>query len=343
MAAPGFTTPSSVTGSDSAVGARSWQSRIIDLLVRARMRPYALRPIDPTWVRRQMGRPKAPRRWMVRSTGASVASLDADGHWPGGEVVTWPYAEPSAPVLLYLHGGGYIACSAETHRPLAASLVRRIHGRAFVPNYRLAPEHPYPAALDDAQTAYRYLTETRGIDATRIVIAGDSAGGGLAIALVLALRDRGFTMPAAVVAFSPWTDLAVTGHSLDENTDRCAMFAGDTIRRASRFYRGNADPTLPYLSPLYGEYAGFPPLLIHASQDEVLRDDATRVVERARAAGVNVEFRLWRGVPHVWQFFPAILPEASESLCDVGRFIERHVPSRHTARLHQGRRGRSPD
>ena len=237
----------------------------------------------------------------------------------------WPRATNEGPVVLYLHGGGFIACSPETHRMLVASLVRRIEGTAYVPQYRLAPEHPYPAALQDAQGAYRYLVETCGIAPTRLVLAGDSAGGGLALALALSLREADLPMPAAIVTFSPWTDLAATGDSLRENSDRCAMFAGETIRRAAQFYVGTTDPTFPLLSPLYGDFRGLPPLLVHASQDEVLRDDAIRVAHRAEAAGVVVRMRLWSRVPHVWQFFAKVLPEARQSLDEAAAFIRRYT------------------
>ncbi len=312
----------------------SWQSRLLHLLVRARMRPHASRPIDPLWVRANMGRPVSARRFMARSTGA-LLELRAPGQgWPGGEVVSWPGASPDAPVVLYLHGGGFIACSPETHRSLVGSLVRRVRGRAFVPRYRLAPEHPFPAALDDAIAAYRYLLEGEGVAPAQLIVAGDSAGGGLALSLVLAVRDAGWPLPSAVVTFSPWTDLATTGPSLDENSERCAMFAGETIRRAARFYVGEADPRSPRLSPLYGDYAGFPPLLMHAGSDEVLRDDTVRLAERAAAAGVPVELALWPRVPHVWQFFAAVLPEARASLDAARAFILRHVQA--SAERHAG-------
>lgn len=308
----------------------SWQSHLVHLLVRARMRPHALRPIDPDWVRQNMGRPKGARRFMARSTGATSVAVPARGLWPGGERIEWPSTDTDAanaqsPVVLYLHGGGFIACSPETHRPLVSSLVRRIRGTAYVPAYRLAPEHPFPAALDDARSAYRFLLDECHIAPSRLVIAGDSAGGGLALALALALRDDGVSLPAAIVTFSPWTDLAATGHSLDENSESCAMFAGETIRRAARFYVGGADPKEPRLSPLYGDFHGLPPMLIHASHDEVLRDDSVRLAERARNDGVDVQLRLWSRVPHVWQFFAAVLPEARESLHIAARFIRDHV------------------
>ncbi len=299
----------------------SWQSRLVHLLVRARMRPHAYAPINPALVRMLMGRPRAARRWMARVTGATAQLRAAQQGWPGGEIVSWPGHPADAPVLLYLHGGGFIACSPETHRPLVSSLVRRIRGRAFVPRYRLAPEFPFPAALDDAKAAYRYLLDVERIAPAKIVIAGDSAGGGLALSLALAIRDAQWPTPAGIVAFSPWTDLAATGGSLDENSERCAMFAGDTIRRAARFYVGDGDPTSPLMSPLYGDFRGLPPMLVHASEDEVLRDDAIRVAETARRAGVEVELQLWPHVPHVWQFFAGVLPEARASLDATTRFV----------------------
>lgn len=303
----------------------SWQSLFVNLLVRARMRPHALRPIDPLWVRSQMGRPRWARRMMARATRVSYRVQAATSGWVGGEVLSVANPSSDAPVVLYLHGGGYIACSPETHRSLVGSLVRRIGGRAYVPRYRLAPEHPYPAALEDAKATYRYLLDVERVDPSRLVVAGDSAGGGLALALVLAVRDAGWPMPAAVIAYSPWTDLAATGRSLDENSESCAMFAGDTIRRAAPFYVGEADPRTPYVSPLYGDFTGCPPMLLHASTDEVLRDDTLRLAERAQAQGVDVELTLWSRVPHVWQFFAAVLPEARDSLAATQAFISRHL------------------
>lgn len=299
----------------------SWQSRLVHLLVRARMRPHAHAPIDPLWVRTAMGRPRVARRWMARSTGADLQLRAAAQGWPGGELVSWPGYAADAPVLLYLHGGGFIACSPESHRSLVSSLVRRVRGRAFVPRYRLAPEHPFPAALNDAKAAYRFLLDVEGIAPAQIILAGDSAGGGLALSLALAIRDAGWPSAAGIVAFCPWTDLAATGESLNENSERCAMFAGDTIRRAAKFYVGDADPMSPSISPLYGDFRGLPPMLLHASEDEVLRDDAIRVADAARAAGVDVELQLWPHVPHVWQFFAAVLPEARQSLAATTRFV----------------------
>lgn len=305
--------------------APSWQSRLVNLMVRARMRPHAHKPIDPQFVRDNMGRPKSARELMLRATGAVARHVDAGPDHPAGDWVTARGATDTSPVLLYLHGGGFIGCSPETHRPLVGSLCARLQSRAFVPEYRLAPEFPYPAALDDAVQSYRHLVNTLGIDPRRIILGGDSAGGGLALSAAMRIRDEGLPQPSAIIAYSPWTDLAASGSSLDENSECCAMFAGITIRRAAPFYLGNTPPHDPGASPLYGDFRGLAPLLIHASVDEVLRDDSVRVAERALAAGVTVQIRLWRRVPHVWQFFPAILPEAAESLQLTVKFVQQHL------------------
>ncbi|MEN9509491.1 MAG: hypothetical protein RLZZ621_2054 [Gemmatimonadota bacterium] len=316
----------SVPCRDHATPPSSWQSRVVYALVRARMRPYAHAPIDVAWVRKQMGQPRPVRRWMARATGAVYHDRPAASGWPGGEVLHAPGGAPDAGTLLYLHGGGYIACSPETHRSLVGSLVRRLGVTAWVPRYRLAPEHPYPAALEDAFAAYQFLLSQPTVAPDRLLVAGDSAGGGLALALMQRVRDRGLPMPAGIVTFSPWTDLAVTGASVEANSARCAMFAADTIRRAAPLYAGTHDPQTPGISPLYGSFAGLPPLLIQASTEEVLRDDAIRVADRARAQGVDVTLQLWTHVPHVWQFFSAVMPEAEAALRAVEGFAARVLP-----------------
>lgn len=309
----------------TAEHAPSWQSRIVNMLVRARMRPYALRPLNPDYLRPKMGRPRSVRHLMLLASGARATQLESAPSHPRGDWVTPRHTSADSPVVLYLHGGGFFGCSPETHRPLVGSLVARLNAPAFVPDYRLAPEHPYPAALDDAVQSYRYLLNEVQPNAARIILAGDSAGGGLAISTAMRLRDEGLPQPAAIVTFSPWTDLAVTGKSIDENSERCAMFAGITIRRAAPLYLGSVSATDPGPSPLYGDFRELAPLLIHAGTDEVLRDDAVRVAERAEAAGVTVEFRMWPRVPHVWQFFAGVLPEAAESLQLTAQFVNRNL------------------
>ncbi len=226
-------------------------------------------------------------------------------------------------VLLYLHGGGYFACSAETHRPITAWFAQ--HGfRVYAPNYRLAPENPFPAAVDDAVAVYRHLLAD-GHSPQRIVVAGESAGGGLSLSLMLVLRAASVPLPAAAALFSPWTDLAATGESIRTNSARCAMFNGPDIAPSARYYLGDADPRNPLASPLYADLAGLPPLLIHVGADECLRDDSTRLAEKARAAGVNVDLKVWPVVPHAWQLAQHLIPEARQSLREAAAFLHQHA------------------
>jgi len=233
-------------------------------------------------------------------------------------------------VLLYFHGGGYFGCSAESHRPITAYYA--LHGfRVFAPDYRLAPENRFPAAVDDAAAFYRALLAA-GHAAERIVVAGESAGGGLTLSLMLALRSAGDALPAAAALFSPWTDLAATGDSIRTNSDCCAMFIGSDVAASAHYYLGDTDPCNPLASPLYADLAGLPPLLIHVGADEVLRDDSTRLAARARAAGVSVELKIWPVVPHAWQLAPHLIPEARQSLRESVTFFRGHVASAETNR-----------
>jgi monoterpene epsilon-lactone hydrolase len=230
---------------------------------------------------------------------------------------------PANTVLLYLHGGGYFGCSAESHRPITAFFA--LEGfRVFAPDYRLAPENRFPAAVEDAVASYRAILAA-GYPSQRIVVAGESAGGGLTLSLMLALRAAGVPLPAAAALFSPWTDLAATGESVRTNTDRCAMFRGSDIAASARYYLGDTDPRNPLASPLYADLAALPPLLIHVGADEVLRDDSTRLAERARVSGVSVQLKIWPVVPHAWQLAPHRIPEARQSLRESASFLRTHV------------------
>src|SRR5580658_4229586 len=226
-------------------------------------------------------------------------------------------------VLLYLHGGGYFGCSAQSHRPITAAFARQGF-RVLAPNYRLAPENQFPAAVDDAVAVYRGLLG-EGYSPAQIVVSGDSAGGGLALSLLLALREAGILLPAGAALFSPWTDLAATGESILTNADRCAMFHGPDIGLSARYYLGEMDPRNPFASPLYADLGGLPPLLIHVGEDEVLRDDSTRLAEHARATGVRVELKVWPVVPHAWQLAPHRIPEARQSLRESAEFLHKLV------------------
>jgi monoterpene epsilon-lactone hydrolase len=239
-----------------------------------------------------------------------ATSTSEVGGVPGEWVIP---REGATATLLYVHGGGYFACSPRTHRPITTWLARSIPAKTFAPDYRLAPEHRFPAALDDILAAYRGLVHG-GVDPSTLLMAGDSAGGGLALAACVALRDRGEQLPAALALFSPWTDLAMTGASIETNRDNDAMFHCDFLVPASRIYLGGTDPRHPLASPLYADMTGLPIMHVQVGRNEAMYDDAARLVDKARRAGVEAHLDEWEGVPHGWQILNATIPEARESL-----------------------------
>jgi monoterpene epsilon-lactone hydrolase len=265
--------------------------------------------------RRLMGSPPPFQR--LRSFGVRATRTQPPD--PPGEWVVPP--DVASPTILYLHGGGYVSCSPATHRPIIAALARGTPARVFAPRYRLAPEHPHPAALDDAERAYEWLLSI-GTPPGAVAIAGDSAGGGLTLALLMRLRDKGKPMPACAVLFSPWTDLAGTGPSLQANDGKDAMFRPENISAFAVCY---APPELwrdPGVSPVYGRADGLPPLHFQAGSGELLRDDAVRVHESVQAAGGSSELVLYDGVFHVWQMLDGLVPEAGEALARASAFIK---------------------
>jgi monoterpene epsilon-lactone hydrolase len=221
--------------------------------------------------------------------------------------------------LLFLHGGGYRLGAPSTYRHFTWRLVTAARAHLLALDYRLAPEHPFPAALDDALAAYNWM-QAGGL---RTLVVGDSSGGGLALALLLKLRDKGLRLPAAAVALSPWTDLALTGPSLERNAAADPMLNADDLPKFAADYLAGADPRNPYASPLYGDLTGLPPTLIHVGDDEILRDDAVRMAEKMRAAHCRVELQVWPRMPHGWHLLAPVLPEAKFAIAGIGEFIER--------------------
>jgi acetyl esterase/lipase len=294
----------------------SWQADLTCFVLRRWFKPKLARATNAAAARRVMNGPiRRPPRGVRASHGTT-----------GGVAGEWLTADgvPTVATLMYLHGGGYFACTPQTHRAVTSSFA--LAGfKTFAPDYRLAPEHPFPAGLEDAIAAYRALLQDHS--PRQLVIAGDSAGGGLCMSLLLSLRDQGIPLPAAAVLFSPFVDLAATGESARTNSARCAMFTADSFGRAAQFYVGKGDRCAPLASPLYADLSGLPPLLIHVGAEETLLDDSRRLAERARLAGVKVELKIWPSVPHVWQLFHSWIPEGRGSLREAGMFFAREVGS----------------
>lgn len=232
----------------------------------------------------------------------------------GGVAGEWAEAGGDKP-LLYLHGGGFVGCSPQTHRPLTGAFALRGF-RVFAPDYRLAPEHPFPAAVEDSVAAWRGFAERVGKPAA---VAGDSAGGNLAAVLTLLVKNEA-RRPAGAVLFSPATDMTGGGGSWFTNSARDPMFT-DQLANLVDFYLAGADPRDPRASPLLGDLSGLPPMLLHVGESEMLRDDSVRFAEAAQKAGSPVSLKVWDSAPHVWQFMHGFLPEARRSLDEAAAFL----------------------
>jgi epsilon-lactone hydrolase len=264
-------------------------------------------------VREESGAP-VPGLWVVDERARTHPGPRGDGD----EVAT------TQRVVLHLHGGAYFAGSPRTHRGLGTALSRTARAAVFLPEYRLMPEHVFPAALDDAYGTYRWLIEDKGVAPERLAVTGDSAGGGMAAALLVRLRDEGLPLPACYVGMSPWTDLAGTGRSMTELDGTDPWLSAAMITVGARAYAGDAPLDHPLLSPHYADLTGLPPTLVHVGGDEVLLDDAVRFVDTCRAAGVDASLGRFDGLWHMFQVFPG-MPESRNALREIGAFVRRHT------------------
>jgi monoterpene epsilon-lactone hydrolase len=229
-------------------------------------------------------------------------------------------------VTLFFHGGAYCLCSVSTHRSLAAHLARAAGTRVCNVEYRLAPEHPFPAAVEDAINAYNGLLDM-GIAPEHIIVAGDSAGGGLVLALLFSLRDAGVPLPAAGVCISPWTDLSLSGVSYTANARKDVMLDCQTLEESARIYLDGTDSKLPLASPLFGDFHNLPPLLIQVGSDELILSDAEGVAVKARQAGVDATLEVWPGMQHEWHFAADFVPEGQAAIDCIGKFIQQQITS----------------
>lgn len=252
---------------------------------------------------------------MSRRVPGQPATLNGvPGEW------LFPETGDGGRTLLYLHGGGYVLGSPLSHRDMVGGIADAAHARVFLADYRLAPEHPFPAAVDDAVAAYEGLLDT-GVDPARLCIAGDSAGGGLTVATLLALRDRKLPLPAAGICISPWADLTCASGSMTSMAEADPMLRPDALRWMAGLYLNGQDPESPLASPVYADLKGLPPLLIQVGTEEALYDDAITLSRVARDAGVDVTLEVWEGMMHVWHLMAKLIPEGRQAIQVIGAFV----------------------
>lgn len=240
-----------------------------------------------------------------------------------GRPAEWVYAAgaDAGRAMLYVHGGGYVQGSLHTHRNMVYEIAKAIGGRVLNLDYRLAPEHPFPAAVDDTVAAWLALLD-QGVDPAKAAWGGDSAGGGLVVAALLAARDQGLPLPACACCISPWTDLIGTGQTMSTRAEADPMVGRAALEFFADLYAGDRDKTDPLISPLSGDLSGLPPLLVQVGTAETLLDDSRRLVARARHAGVDVDYTEWDGMPHIWHIFAPLLQKSRDAIQELGGFVK---------------------
>jgi epsilon-lactone hydrolase len=281
-----------------------------------------LKPVFSAWM--PIGIQRFWTRVMTASSlpprGTRVERLDLGG--VAAERLSVPAS--GARTLLYLHGGGYCVGSPRTHRGLAAHRTRACGATAYVPDYRLAPEQPHPAALEDALACYRGLL-AQGVNPAQVILGGDSAGGGLALATAVAVRDAQLPLPAALVLISPWTDLTLSGDSARTHARRDPMLSPAIGALWARLYLGRYPPAHPACSPLFADLSGLPPMLIQVGSEEILLSDSQRLEQRARAAGITVRLSLYEGMWHDFQAHAGLLHESDRAMTEIGDFVKNTI------------------
>lgn len=299
----------------------STAARIINKVMRHTVRPVIF-PRNPTPRRLQFAQWRANQviKLVPTPKGATftpVSFAQFDGEW-----VESRKGVVAGRAILYFHGGAYMSLSPRSHRGLTAALSREAKARVLAIDYRQAPQHAFPAWLEDAMTAYEHLLN-EGYKPGNILLAGDSAGGNLTLSTLLKIRDDGLPMPAGAICISPWADLSGSSASLRYNSELDVMLDADAISALGRYHSQGQNPRNPLISPAFGNFRGLPPLLVHVGSTEILLDDARRVADAAKRADVPVEFRIFPNLPHVFHAFVAYLPEARDAIAEIGTFAER--------------------
>ncbi len=292
----------------------SWQSLVTSFFVRRAMKKK--RPMDHSVEEARAALSRLNNSYLRKPRNISLSSVVTDkvkGEWVTHSPIS------SETVIYYLHGGGYFWGSPKTHREITYRLASGGEGRVFALDYRLAPEHPHPAALDDAVAGYEWLLSEVG-EAGRIVVAGDSAGGGLTLAMLLALKERGLPQPVAAMLISPWTDLSCSGQSMIDNAARDPVFWPASLRHVATYYAEPDDIKSPLISPLFGDLAGLPPILIQVGSTEILLDDSRRLADRLQSAGGICRLDIWPDMVHVWHMAASFVPEGRQAIREMVQF-----------------------
>jgi acetyl esterase/lipase len=253
----------------------------------------------------------------------SVKFTPVDAGGVPAEWVEWQGA-PEDSVILYFHGGGYVFGDPDSHRDIAWRLGKESGSKVLVVDYRLAPEHRFPAAVDDAAASYRWLLQ-QGFAPDRIAVAGDSAGGGLAVALMVTLKNFGIDLPKVAVLMSPWVDLAMTGTSMVDNAKSDVMLSPEAISIFASYYLGDTNPKAPLASPVFADLSGLPPTLVLVGSKEVLLSDSETLVEKINTAGGDARLSVWPKMPHVFPILASVIPEGKKAVLDMADFLRIHL------------------
>lgn len=302
-------------------GPMSWQARILMIIMRVQ------RFLTTSSTKLDVARDRADNEAFAK-TFKPIAPVEMQRLEANSVPAAWfiPAGIVNERVILYAHGGSYNAGSITSHIPLTGNIASVTRSRLLSLDYRLAPEHPFPAAVEDALSAYRWLL-AQNINPRRIVVAGDSAGGGLMLALLLAARDQGLPLPAAAVGLSAWTDLTCSGETWTKNEKVDFMIRRLPTLESAKIYLGDVDPKTQLASPLFGNLQGLPPILLQAGSNEVILSDSVVFAEKARAAGVDVQLEVWRNMQHEWQYAAKLLPEGHQALEHIRDFLEAKCPA----------------
>ncbi len=257
-------------------------------------------------------------KWFKLDKTIQIEKLSIDGL--SFEKISHPDAVKGN-IIIHLHGGGYTVGSINTHRLLAADIAKAAKAEIFIPEYRLAPENPFPAALTDSLKIYKWILE-QGINPSKIIISGDSAGGGLALATFMALKNNGDPLPVGLICISPWVDLLCSGKSHILKSKQDPVLSTEYLKKSALLYAGEEDLKNPLISPLYGDFQGFPPMLIQVGTEEILFDDAITLTEEAKSSRVDVRLSVWDGMWHVWHMVGKFLPESINAINEIGDFAQ---------------------